>query len=84
MAKVCYWLGLQDTAWKWHEPSTMPGAWAGGAMIVLDETGMNKLVTDMRWKKNSTEDGLVCILSWLGSKEGQPGSACKGTEGLSI
>jgi hypothetical protein len=68
MAKVCSWLGLQDAARKRREPSTAPGAWAG-AVIISDETGVYKLVTDVRWQK--TQRKIRWFASYLGLTSGE-------------
>jgi hypothetical protein len=50
IAKVCPWLGMQDTARKRRAPRMTPGAWAG-TIILTDSNKVERMVSQEQWQK---------------------------------
>jgi hypothetical protein len=51
LAKLRAYLGLQDAARKWREPSQEPGPWAGVVIHSRPGEPIVKLITQVRWDK---------------------------------
>jgi hypothetical protein len=52
VASVMNWLGLQDAARKWRDPSKSPGPWAGLFVYAEDEV-VTVCVSQERWERRS-------------------------------
>jgi hypothetical protein len=53
------WLGIQDAARKWRDPSQDPGPWAGSVVHISTNGAISLTVTQERWEK------MKRIILWI-------------------